>query len=119
MLKKVKFKAFTIAETVTAMVIISIAFGAVMMTFGSVISSDDFYHQAKVNRILSEIIEGERTNENIKTGNIKHPDYLIKKEVKRVSDVDGAYLLTLTAYRKDNKQEINHLSEIISIQSPN
>ena len=109
-----KVKATTMVETLTAMVLITIAFGIAIMVYVNTIAHTPTVIQQKAALILEEVATLTKQEERYITEDFEYKHFIISRMVKPYAQKTNVYELQLIAKNRDetvlaNYQELLYL----------
>ncbi len=100
----VKFKGFSLLESLLAMTILSIVFTVSLMTVEWLLSSHQLATQLRANCMLHEIVRETRENFSHATDVFQRDGLLIEKKITPVESMPGYYIIEIRAMDNNGHQ---------------
>jgi len=112
-----RLKASTIVETLTAIVLISIAFGIGVLIYLNTISNQSITVEQQANMVLQEAAIATKTNERYISETFNFKNFIIERVVKPYGETKDLYLIELSAFNTEEElvsryQELTYITKI-------
>ena len=111
-----QLKAFSIVETLVALVLISLAFGAGAMIYLNVLSTSNIALKEKANLVLEEIYQKTILTERYVSEELVERQFRVEKKIQPYRNNSKVYLLELKAFDTKDKLMATHRT-LITLKS--
>jgi len=108
-----KLKAYTLIETIIAMVIIMLVFGIAMMIFIKVMKTDRVVRQAEVFFKMNEILNQSKINNEFTDVTLSFDSYEIQRTLLAYEGSEKVKQLVIVAFDMEGKQIAEKIELII------
>lgn len=113
-LKSYQLPAFTIAESITAMVIIMLSFGTGMMIYFNILTSEKLVAKNNAYLTLAEILAQTKSEEQYIDEQFEVDHLIIEKKIIEYKQGESAHIIQLKAFNSKN-DKLAELKEIVHI----
>lgn len=107
-----RLEAFTIVESITAMVIILVSFGIGISIYLNIVSSDQLQASNLAFITLEQALDDTKKNNLFIDGSFEVNGLTIQKKIESYKLISNTYLITLKAFNQSN-QTLSEIKEII------
>lgn len=108
--------AYTIAETITAMLILVISFGAGTMIYSQVLQGERVCQKTQINFLLNQALADILLKKNYATETFEADNIRIEKKIESFGGEKGVYKITLKALNPADDSEIMTIEQIMHIE---
>jgi hypothetical protein len=113
-LKSLKYPAFSIAESITALLIISISFSAGTVIYKQVMDADKLFAKTNLSFILNQILAKTKSERNFIDETLTVEDVKIEKKIEPFGGEKDVYKVVVTAFDPISNEPLLKIEELIS-----